>query len=65
MISVYNDVIYLKVAAFPCLLLVLRSVLSLMHLCITASMLVAEEIQPVPRHVSVVFLPFLRKINFF
>lgn len=64
-VLVYNDITYLKAAAFPCLVLTLQSVPSFMLLCIKATTLEAEEVQPVPRHVSVVFLPFLRKTNLF
>lgn len=44
-ILVYNDTTYLEVPAFPCLVLVFFSVLSLMLLCVNATMLEAEGIQ--------------------
>lgn len=58
---VYNDITYLKAAAFPCLVLALQSVPSFVLLCVKATTLEAEEIQPVPRHFSVVFLPFFKE----
>lgn len=58
---VYNDITYLKAAAFPCLVLALQSVPSFVPLCVKATTLEAEEIQPVPRHFSVVFLPFFKE----
>lgn len=58
---VYNDITYLKSAAFPCLVLALQSVPSFMLLGIKAITLEAEDIQPVPRHFSVVFLPFFKE----
>lgn len=48
----------LKVSAFPCLVLVPHYLLSKMLLHIKATVLEAEEIQPVPRYVSLAFLLF-------
>lgn len=62
---VYNGITCLEVAAFPWLVLVFFTVLSLMLLCVKAAVLEAEEFQPVPRYVSAVCLTFLRKIDLF